>query len=143
MNVEGREPRGLIPHDRYEIERNELKARLEAIEDENGVCIGTRAFKAEEVYREVRNIPPDLITYLGNLDWRSAGSVGVGSVYLYENDTGPDDANHAEEGIFIWQAPGGKTGGPTTYSIYDITPTVLDYFGIEIPDEMIGKSILE
>ena len=141
MNVEGREPSGVIPRDRYEAERDELKARLEAIEDESGKCINTKVFKAEEVYRTVNNIPPDLIVYLGNLDWRSAGSVGVGSVYLYENDTGPDDANHAEEGIFIWRVPGADPGGPKTYSIYDIAPSVLKYFNIDIPDEMIGEPV--
>ena len=142
MNVEGREPNGVIPQREYEAERDKLKARLEAIEDEDGKCINTKVFKAEEVYRVIKNIPPDLIVYLGNLDWRSAGSVGVGSVYLYENDTGPDDANHAEEGIFIWKRAGGKDGGPNSYSIYDIAPTVLNYFGIEIPEDMIGKSII-
>ena len=142
MNVEGREPEGVIPADRYEAERDELKARLEAIEDENGNCIGTKAFKAEEVYREVNRIPPDLIVYLGNLDWRSAGSVGVGAVHMYENDTGPDDANHAENGIFIWTRPGGTPGGPNGYSIYDIAPTVLKHFNIDVPDVMIGKPIL-
>ncbi len=141
MNVEGREPSGVIPRDRYEAEREELKARLEAIEDESGKCINTKVFKAEEVYRTVNNIPPDLMVYLGNLDWRSAGSVGVGSVYLYENYTGPDDANHAEEGIFIWRVPGADPGGPKTYSIYDIAPSVLKYFNIDIPDEMIGEPV--
>ncbi len=142
MNVEGREPSGVIPKDQYEAARDELKARLEAIEDEDGKCINTKVFKPEETYRAVNNIPPDLITYLGNLDWRSAGSVGVGSVYLYENDTGPDDANHAQEGIFVWTVPGEKPDGQKTYSIYDIAPSVLKFFNIEIPDEMIGKPIL-
>ncbi len=142
MNVEGREPSGIIPRDCYEAERDELKARLEAIKDESGRPINTQAYKAEEVYRVVNNIPPDLIVYLGNLDWRSAGSVGVGSVYLYENDTGPDDANHAQEGIFIWDVPGREPSGPNNYSIYDIAPSVLKYFNIEVPDEMIGTSII-
>jgi predicted AlkP superfamily phosphohydrolase/phosphomutase len=141
MNVEGREPSGVIPKDRYEAERDELKARLEAIEDESGNGINTKVFKPEETYRAIKNIPPDLIVYLGNLDWRSAGSVGVGTIYLYENDTGPDDANHAEEGMFVWTIPGGKPAGPETYSIYDIAPSVLKYFGIDIPDDMIGKPV--
>jgi predicted AlkP superfamily phosphohydrolase/phosphomutase len=142
MNVEGREPNGTIPQAQYEKVRNELKARLEAIEDENGKCINTKVFKPEEVYRETKNIPPDLIVYLGNLDWRSAGSVGVGSVYMYENDTGPDDANHAENGIFIWNVGHNNSGGPHSYSIYDVAPSVLKYFNMDIPEEMIGKSII-
>ncbi|MBI5116146.1 alkaline phosphatase family protein [Candidatus Poribacteria bacterium] len=141
MNVEGREPKGIIPKKDYEAVRNELKARLEAIVDESGKCINTKAFKPEEVYRATNGIPPDLVVYLGNLDWRSAGSVGMDSIYLYENDTGPDDANHAEEGIFVWSIPGQKPGGRGNYSIYDIAPSVLKHFGIDIPVEMIGKPI--
>ncbi len=60
----------------YETFRRELKEKLEAIADENGKPIGTRVFFPEEIYRECENIPPDLIVYLGNLDWRSAGTIG-------------------------------------------------------------------
>lgn len=141
MNVKDREPSGVIPRAQYEAERDGLKARLEAIKDENGKCINTKAFKPEEVYRTTNGIPPDLVVYLGNLDWRSAGSVGVGSVYLYENDTGPDDANHAEEGILVWDIPGKKLSTRKSYSIYDIAPSVLKYFNIDIPEEMIGKPV--
>lgn len=142
MNVEGREPKGIIPKKDYEAVRNELKARLEAIVDESGKCINTKAFKPEEVYRATNGIPPDLVVYLGNLDWRSAGSVGMDSIYLYENDTGPDDANHAEEGIFVWNIPGRMGGGKTNYSIYDIAPSALKYLGVEVPGDMIGKPII-
>ena len=54
---------------------------------------------------------------------------------------GADDANHAENGIFIWNMPGETPANPKPYSIYDIAPSVLKYFGIEIPDDMIGKPV--
>jgi predicted AlkP superfamily phosphohydrolase/phosphomutase len=143
LNVQGREPQGTVPPDEYESFRNELKAGLEGIVDEEGRNINTRCFKPEEIYRQVTNIPPDLIVYLGDLDWRSAGSVGVGSIYLYENDTGPDDANHAEDGIFIWRPPAGVTAKrQETYSIYDVAPTILRCLGLEVPPDMIGESIV-
>jgi predicted AlkP superfamily phosphohydrolase/phosphomutase len=142
LNVKGREPRGQIPQEEYEAFRNELIQKLEAIEDENGNCINTKAYRPEDIYREVRNIPPDLVVHLGDLDWRSAGSVGVGSIHLYENDTGPDDANHAQEGIFIWDKAPEETDVPEVASIYDIAPTVLKFFGIEVPEEMIGAPLL-
>jgi predicted AlkP superfamily phosphohydrolase/phosphomutase len=141
INVKGREPQGQVHPDEYEAFRDDLIEKLEAIEDEKGNCINTRAYKPEDIYREVRNIPPDLVVHLGNLDWRSAGSVGVGSIHLFENDTGPDDANHAQEGIFIWDREPGLTDMPETPSIYDIAPTILDYFDLEIPEEMIGRSL--
>lgn len=143
VNVAGREPQGVIPHDKYEAFRDELKAGLQSLTDEDGRNINTRCFKPEEIYREVNNIPPDLIVYLGDLDWRSAGSVGMGSIYLYENDTGPDDANHAQDGIFIWRPPQGlHPRRRETYSIYDIAPTILRCLGLEVPAEMIGEAIV-
>ena len=39
--------------------------------------------------------PPDLFVYFGDLRWRSVGTVGTGQIHTFENDTGPDDANHA------------------------------------------------
>jgi len=143
FNVEGREPEGQIPAGEYESFRNEVKARLEAIVDEEGQPIGTKAFKPEEIYRETKGVPPDLVVYFGDLNWRSAGSVGVGSVYLYENDTGPDDANHAQEGIFIWAPPAGaKPREADVYSIYDVAPTIMKVFGLEPTPQMIGTSLI-
>lgn len=142
LNVKGREPKGQIPEQDYEAFRNELIAKLEAIRDENGNCINTKAYKPEDIYREVRNIPPDLVVHLGDLDWRSAGSVGIGSVHLFENDTGPDDANHAQEGIFIWDRPVDAVDLPEVASIYDIAPSVLKFFNLDVPEEMIGKPLL-
>ncbi len=138
INVEGREPNGIVNVQDYESIRDELKAQLEAIVNEEGHNIGTRVFKPEEVYRECRNIAPDLIVYFGNLFWRSVGSVGYNSIYTYENDTGPDDCNHAEMGMFIIKNGEQAQGLVASKSLYDIAPTVLNEFGIDIPEAMQG-----
>jgi predicted AlkP superfamily phosphohydrolase/phosphomutase len=143
FNVQGREPEGVIPQAEYESFREEIRAKLEAIEDEDGNCINTKAYKPEDIYKECKNIAPDLVVYLGNLDWRSAGSVGLNTIHLYENDTGPDDANHAQEGVFIWgQAPEMIKEKKEVYTLYDMAPTILKFFGIDIPEDMIGQSLI-
>jgi len=144
FNVKAREPKGIIPKPEYEKFRDEVKTALEAIEDENGKNIHTKVFKPEEIYRAVKNVPPDLIVHFGDLDWRSAGSIGTGTIYLYENDTGPDDANHSQEGIFIWDiAPDKLKAKADSISIYDIAPSILQYLGISPPEDMIGKSLIK
>ncbi len=142
LNVEGREPQGTIPPGEYDAFRRALKQKIEAIPDEHGKPIGTQVFFPEEIYKTCANIPPDLVVHLGNLDWRSAGTIGNKTLHIFENDTGPDDANHAQEGIFIWHG-GGRNGstGRRTVSIYDVAPSILDYFGIPVPGEMIGRVI--
>ncbi len=149
FNVQGREPDGLIPEKEYENFREKVKKELESLNDERGRPMGTRVLKPEEIYREVRNIPPDLFVFFGDLDWRGAGTVGNKSIHIFENDTGPDDANHAEYGIFIFRPdadtirdagidPGKRLEG---LSIYDIAPSILQYFGIDVPSDMIGRSV--
>jgi predicted AlkP superfamily phosphohydrolase/phosphomutase len=143
LNVAGREPQGYVPaKDRARVSE-EIKAGLEALGDEEGNAIGTRVYRPEEVYRRVSRIPPDLIVYFGDLNWRSAGSVGVGSVHMRENDTGPDDANHAEEGVFAWRLGGDRRPRRAErYSIYDISPSILRFFDMEPTADMIGDAII-
>jgi len=126
INVEGREPMGIVKKEEYEEFRNQLKQELEAITDEHGNNIGTRVFKPEEVYKEVRNIPPDLIIYFGNLTWRSIGSVGNSSIWTHENDTGPDDANHAQDGMAV------LSKGQVPREIYEVRDVILRHFKIEV-----------
>ncbi len=142
INVEGREPNGIVPQAELPAFKAELKAMLEGITDDQGKNIGTRAFVPEEIYRETNNTPPDFVVYLGDLDWRSGGDVGVGKLHLFENNTGPDDANHAQEGVFVWHGRGKPAHLPDDkISIYDIAPSILDYFGIDKPAAMIGNVI--
>jgi len=142
LNVQGREPHGVIPAGDYEQVRDELVAALESIPDPQGRSIRTRAYKAEEIYSEVRGIPPDLIVHFGDLAWRSVGSLGHGGIYTFENDIGPDDANHAQHGVFIAYDPRRKIGRRIDrLHVMDVAPTILDLFGVPVPSDMQGKVI--
>jgi predicted AlkP superfamily phosphohydrolase/phosphomutase len=142
LNVKGREPEGVIDPSDYKSVREELKHGLESISDEKGNEIGTKVFKPEEVYGETRGIPPDLIVYFGNLSWRSVGSLGSGEILTFENDTGPDDANHDTHGIFIMKGPDVKGCGVREgLRLFDVAPTVLHAFGMEVPGDMEGRII--
>jgi predicted AlkP superfamily phosphohydrolase/phosphomutase len=141
LNVKGREPEGIIEPEDYERVRDELAERIAAITDTEGNGIGSVAYKPQELYREVNNIAPDLIVYFGNLSWRSLGSLGTGTVHTFENDTGPDDANHAQEGLYIYYHPhrAGQGAGPRRH-LMDVAPTVLDLVGVDVPGDMRGAS---
>lgn len=141
LNVKGREPYGIIAPADYDRVRNELKAKLEGICDESGQNLGTRVLIPEEIYGTTKNIAPDLIVYFGDLAWRSIGSLGHEDWRVFENDTGPDDANHNYDGIFIMS--GNRVGGPLTgLNILDVAPTVLSLFGINVPPDLEGKVII-
>lgn len=141
LNVKGREPEGSIDRADYERLRDELVARIATITDPEGRNIGSVAYKPEEIYRAVNNIAPDLIVYFGDLNWRSVGSLGLNSIYTFENDTGPDDANHAQQGLYIYHNPRtpGRGQGPRRH-LMDVAPSILDLMDLPIPAEMQGQS---
>ena len=143
MNVEGREPMGLIPAHDYEKVRDQLKEMIEALPDHEGNSMGSIAFKPEELYRQVGNVPPDLMVYLGNLRWRSVGSFGLPHIYTFENDTGPDDANHDQNGVFVLWDPRQDHGGRYVedLQLMDVAPTVLDLMSVPVPEGMQGKVV--
>jgi len=146
LNVKGREPQGIVDPKDYEKVRSELIEKIEAIEDPKGKNIGTKAYRPEDLYKEVNGFAPDLIVYFGNLDWRSVGSVGLNSIHTFENDTGSDEANHDWHGIFILNETGCRLGNlkpgyKEGLKIYDIGPTVLNLFGSDPESNSIGKSL--
>ncbi|MCI0459305.1 MAG: alkaline phosphatase family protein [Gemmataceae bacterium] len=143
LNVKGREPQGTIDPADYEKVRDDLKARLEALTDDRGAPMGTLVFRPEEVYRAVRNVAPDLIAHFGGLYWRSIGGVGYPGVHIQENDTGPDDCNHAQFGAFILAAPGVPPLGEVVGAhLLDVAPTLLELGGYDVPPSMQGRSLL-
>jgi predicted AlkP superfamily phosphohydrolase/phosphomutase len=144
LNVKGREPDGIIEPADYEKVRDELAAKIAAITGPDGRAIGSVAYKPDEIYQDVNNIAPDLIVYFGNLNWRSVGSLGLGRIHTQENDTGPDDANHAQEGLYIYYDPKAQGRGPgPRRHLMDVAPTVLDLAGVPVPPDMQGQSFVE
>jgi predicted AlkP superfamily phosphohydrolase/phosphomutase len=140
LNVTGREPEGTVAPEEYERVRNELKTKLEALPDDQGRPIGTVAHRPEELYAETNGIAPDLLVYFGDLYWRSVGLVGTGTLHVVENDTGPDDANHAAEGLYLIAGDGGAAGPGQERDLLDIAPTLLTLLGEPVPAEMEGRS---
>ncbi len=143
LNVTGREPEGVIEPSRYDETRDELVASLEAMQGPDGVPLGTRVYKPEQVYTEVSGVAPDLIVYFGDLEWRSVGQVGTGDVFTYENDTGPDGANHDRTGVLVMAgAPGQPTGQQEPRRLIDVGPSILSLFGLPPIDGAEGRSFL-
>jgi predicted AlkP superfamily phosphohydrolase/phosphomutase len=131
-----------VAPEEYEQVRDELKQKLEALGDDKGRPIGTVAHLPEELYPVRNGIAPDLLVYFGDLHWRSVGQVGTGTVHVFENDTGPDDANHAHEGLYMLAAEGVPVGRGPERDLRDIAPTILELLDEPVPAEMEGVSML-
>ncbi len=134
LNIAGREPQGTIAPSEVEPFIAELSKKIRAIPRPDGSPMATQIFRPEEIYRTVRGVAPDLMVYFDDLFWRAVGTVGYDGIYTFENDTGPDDANHAQKGIFIEALAGDAGRGMIEdWDILDMPPRFLRAAGFAAP----------
>ena len=141
INLKGREPQGRVNPEDYESVLGQLADDLKNVRTPDGRTMGVEFHVPSELYPEVKGDAPDTIVYFGNLSWRSAGTVGHGRWYLEENDTGPDDAVHDWDGIYVLYDPQGRiVRGNRRAEIYDVAPTILKIMGLPA-EELMGSLI--
>jgi len=131
FNVRGREPNGIIDPDQLPAEKKRMKELIGRLADDKGVRMKNHVFEPTERYGQAVGDAPDLMVYFDELDWRSAGTVGHNSLYLSENDTGPDDSVHSMEGVFLMYNPRKDLRGKRIEGakIADVAPTLLRLYG--------------
>ena len=78
---------------------------------------------------------------MDDLSWRTAGTVGYETDYLLENDTGPDDAVHDYDGIYIMYRKNKKIGKVIDSTIFRIAPTILELYRVRKMYGMQGKPL--
>jgi hypothetical protein len=101
--------------------------------------------------------------YFGDLEWRSVGTLGMATdgVFTYENDTGPDGANHDKKGVFVMrglpdqpvlayafnnQVPGPRIrvteGDRVRINVTNHLPesTTVHWHGLVVPNDMDGAA---
>jgi len=141
FNVIGREEKGKIAPEKLNDVKNELKEKIIGITGPQGEKLDNKVMYPEELYDRAIGSKPDMMVYFDNLYWRSAGTIGHNTLYLEENDTGPDDSVHWWNGMFMMYNKKNSAGGKRLekLSIYDIAPIILDTMSIEIPTDMAGK----
>jgi predicted AlkP superfamily phosphohydrolase/phosphomutase len=134
FNVKGREPSGIVDPKNLEAEKKILMDKVMTIPDDKGTRLKNMVLFPEQIYGVATGDKPDLMVYFGDLDWRSAGTIGHDSLYLFENDTGPDDSVHSMNGIFMMYNPRKEIKGRQLMGakIADMAPTLLQMFGISI-----------
>jgi len=143
LNIEGRESMGIISRDEISRVIEKLRRDILSIKGPNNELWRNMVYRPSELYSTLNGNPPDLMVYFDNLNWRSAGTLGYEDYYLPENDTGPDDAVHDYDGIFIWYSPRRRKQMYNELSIYDVTPTVLRFFNVDLDKKFKGEPIEE
>jgi len=142
LNIHGREPEGILEPSRVASFSEQLTRELSEVRRPDGQLLGAEVKVPKNIYRHVNGDAPDMMAYFGNVAWRSAGTLGYGSLFIQENDTGPDDAVHSFDGVYVVVDPlqgAGTRGAP--HDLIDIAPTLLSYFGLPVPPNVQGRSI--
>lgn len=143
LNVAGREPQGVVAPGEYESVRDDLARRLEAIPDDRGRKMATRALRPQELFTGPYVADaPDLFVYFDDLYWRAGQDVGHDGLHSFDTEIGPDDSVHDYQGIFVMSRPGQQRGQRLEgLDLRDVAPTVLDALGVPVPGEMEGKVV--
>ncbi|WP_411965615.1 alkaline phosphatase family protein [Haloferax sp. YSMS24] len=138
INLEGREPRGSVPQDEYEAVRDELKAKLEALEGPDGKKVADRVVVKEEAFRgDHDDIAPDLVVIPNHGFDLKSGFKGHDDVF----GTGPRNGMHSFDNasLYIDDADAEIEDA----DLYDIAPTILELMDIEFTrTELDGASLI-
>jgi predicted AlkP superfamily phosphohydrolase/phosphomutase len=128
FNVEGREPLGVV-----------LPRDVDALADtiaRTPAPVPLRFGKPRAMYRATNGFAPALQVEAAELTMRCLASVGHDQLISAANDGGPDDANHGRDGVVL--SPQRLALGDAP-DLYDVTPTVLAWLGLERPASLRGR----
>ncbi|WP_266075710.1 alkaline phosphatase family protein [Haladaptatus caseinilyticus] len=134
INLEGREPDGVVPPERYEALRTELVEQLRGVETPDGtpmfeeVCRRERYFDGPNADRAV-----DIVTVPADFDhFLSAELAG------HQFAAPGQPWNHKRDGV-VAVAGDGVRGALSDAHLFDVTPTILALFGLPTSVEMDGN----
>jgi predicted AlkP superfamily phosphohydrolase/phosphomutase len=150
LNLQGREPQGLVPPDEYETLRAELMTRLSALVDpETGFAPIAQIYRRETLYDgPLATAAPDLIVEPHRDQPESRQNYLIdgkltGHPALF-GPSAPYIGNHAPEGILLaWGAAVAKGAMPDVSQLQDIAPTILAALGVPVPNTMDGRVLQE
>lgn len=138
INLEGREPDGVVPPEEYETVRDELIRDLEGVETPEGEPVFETVEPREEYFHgEYVEETVDIVTIPADFEHALTEQLG-GDGYF-----GPAEPwNHKIDGIFAATGAGidDEVAIDRTH-LYDVAPTVLAAMGVPYSDRMDGEVV--
>jgi predicted AlkP superfamily phosphohydrolase/phosphomutase len=148
LNLEGRQPGGIVLSSEYDSLRDELRDRFLATRvttpDGRSMQLFSEVHKPEALYdcdRVGREWMPDLL--LAPADGLSVVRKIRGSKPVVWLPWRKIEGTHRFAGMFAAAGPGIAAGRKARAAIIDSTPTILALLGLNVPDDLEGKVITE
>ena len=142
VNLEGREPKGVVPQSEYESVRDEIIERLRSLRDpDDGKPVVDHVHKREDVMHGPQAThAPDLFPVCRAYSYEL--SDGLYSPGILDDYRDLPRGFHHMDGIFGVAGPGVYPGKGAEAHLYDIAPTALYLAGCKLP-EMDGRVLEE
>lgn len=146
INLQGREPHGIVPRAQYEATRRQIADQLTALRDpRDGLPVVDTIYFREDLYHGDRlDQTPDIIcvmrnhTYMTRKGYEFAEERGV----LFREPYTDESGSHRPEGILVAAGPDFEAGkAAPAADIVDLTPTVLYLQNCAIPSHFDGEVI--
>lgn len=146
INERGREAEGIVPTAEKESLLREIAAKLESMVDpKTGEHPIKKAYLAKDIYSgDQMAQSPDIVVGF-NMGYRISWASPSGRLpkEIITDNTEPWSGDHCVSpdvvpGIFLLN----RKINHTSPALYDLTPTILKIFGIESPENMVGRSVL-
>ncbi|WP_224271143.1 alkaline phosphatase family protein [Haloprofundus salinisoli] len=134
INLEGREPDGVVPESEYEDVRTDLIELLSDLETPDGNPAFDFVKRREEVYQgEYADKAPDILFLPREMNHQL-------SVKVYDPPfLSVDVYDHKQNGVFLGAGPAFEGPAPETMSLTDVAPVCMALAGFDIPDRMTGS----
>jgi len=150
LNLQGREPEGIVPAGDYRKTLDELSARLASFEDpQDGSPLITAIDRRDDLYHGPQlNRLPDLVLTIKDHRCTTRHSFSGAGDKLFsrpqkEFGSLSHTGSHRPEGVFIGGGPLFRGDpAPEKPGIIDIYPTVLELLGLKVHAALDGASIL-
>lgn len=136
INVQGREPEGIVNKKDYDKVINQIIGKLKELSDpDTKEKIKMEVYRKEEIYNgEYLDEAPDIVYSFDNWDYTQKLRL-VGEIFKDPRDLG----NHKQMGVIIASGKHIKKGKIENAQLIDIAPTILKLFNIQKPKDMDGK----
>lgn len=135
INLEGREPAGLVPRNRYEAVRDQVIETLSSVRTPDGDPTFDWVRRREAVYDGPH--AEDACDVL----FQPAGMDNIVATNLLGKRFVPiDKYNHKRDGVFIGAGPDVNPGAPVgRLSLTDVAPVIMSLAGRAVPERMTGS----
>jgi predicted AlkP superfamily phosphohydrolase/phosphomutase len=149
INLQGREPQGVVAPAAYDALIGEMSGRLLALRDPlTGHAPVAAVYRREELYTgPCTDRAPDLIVEPRRdaddprANYLLAYGAPPGSALFF--DPPRLSGNHDQDGILIAAGPGVRPGAFASARLWDLAPTICHALGVSPPEGLDGRALIE